>query len=365
MLRYLAKPFYLRPAGIRSFTAPSAGTVYAGKYTVTLIPGDGVGQEMAESVKQIFAAAKVPVEFEQFDLSGYNEVNDVSLLKQAADSIKRNKVALKGVLYTPINRLGHVSLNNILRKDLDVYSSVSIVKNLPINFPTRHQNVDFAIIRENTEGEYSGKEHSPVPGVVESLKIVTKEKTERIAKFAFDYALKNGRKKVTCIHKANIMKLGDGLFLSTCKEVSKLYSGSGIAFDDMIVDNASMQLVSKPGQFDVIVCGNLYGNILSNIGAGVIGGPGLVPGVNIGTNYAVFEPGCRHVGRDIEGQNSANPIAMILSAINMLRHLGVDQHANQIDSALTAVMKESKVLTRDLNGTASTTEFTQAVINKL
>ncbi|KND00261.1 isocitrate dehydrogenase, NAD-dependent [Spizellomyces punctatus DAOM BR117] len=340
------------------------GTVYGGQYTVTLIPGDGIGLEMATAVKTIFKAAHVPIEWEQFDLSGYTK-KDEGLLKQAMDSIRRNRVALKGILYTPVSRLGHSSLNVFLRKDLDIYASTSIIQNLPGSWPTRHKNVNFAIIRENTEGEYSGLEHTPVAGVVESLKVVTRAKTERIAKYAFDFALKNGRKKVTAIHKANIMKLGDGLFLNVCREVAKKYESSGIQFNDMIVDNASMQLVSKPSQFDVIVCGNLYGNILSNVGAAIVGGPGIVPGANFGSNYAVFEPGCRHVGKDIQGRNTANPTALLLSSIHMLRHLGLEDHANRISHALMKVIKESKVLTPDLGGAHSTTDFTLAVIGNL
>ncbi|KAJ3035066.1 isocitrate dehydrogenase (NAD(+)) idh1 [Rhizophlyctis rosea] len=339
----------------------SAGTVYGGIHTVTLIPGDGVGLEMSTAVKTIFKAAGVPVEWEQFDLSGYTE-RDEALLKQAMDSIRRNKVALKGILYTPVSRLGHSSLNGFFRRELDIYASISLIQNLPGNWPTRHKGVDFAIIRENTEGEYSGLEHTPIPGVVESLKVVTKAKTERIAKYAFDFALKNGRKKVTAIHKANIMKKGDGLFLNVCRDVAKLYESSGIQFADMIVDNASMQLVSKPSQFDVVVCGNLYGNILSNVGAALVGGPGVVSGANLGREYAVFEPGCRHVGKDIQGRNTANPTALLLSAIHMLRHLGLDEHANRISGALMKVIKESKVLTPDVRGVHSTTDFTLAVM---
>ncbi|KAI8817705.1 uncharacterized protein EV422DRAFT_212987 [Fimicolochytrium jonesii] len=340
------------------------GTVYGGQHTITLIPGDGIGMEMATAVKTIFGAAEVPIEWEQFDLSGYTKKDEV-LLKQAMDSIRRNKVALKGILYTPVSRLGHSSLNVFLRKDLDIFASTSIIQNLPGSWPTRHKNVNFTIIRENTEGEYSGLEHTPVPGVVESLKVVTRAKTERIAKYAFDFALKNGRKKVTAIHKANIMKLGDGLFLNTCREVAKQYESYGIEFKDMIVDNASMQLVSKPSQFDVIVCGNLYGNILSNVGAAIVGGPGLVPGANFGTHYAVFEPGCRHVGKDIQGRNQANPTALLLSAIHMLRHLHLHQHADRISAALNKVITESKVLTPDLGGKNTTTDFTKAVIANL
>ncbi|KAJ3159668.1 isocitrate dehydrogenase (NAD(+)) idh1 [Irineochytrium annulatum] len=320
---------------------------------------------MAQAVKTIFKAANVPIDWEVYDLSGETEHRNEALLAQAMDSIRRNKVALKGIIYTPVGRHGHTSLNVFLRKDLDIFASLTLIRNLQGNWPTRHKNVDLAIIRENTEGEYSGLEHTPVPGVVESLKVVTREKTERIARFAFDFALKNNRKKVTAIHKANIMKLGDGLFLRTCREVAKRYQSSGIKFEDMIVDNASMQLVSKPGQFDVIVCGNLYGNILSNVGAGIVGGPGLIPGANIGREYAVFEPGCRHVGSDQKGRNSANPTALLMSAIHMLRTLGLDDHATRISRALTEVLAEGRALTPDLKGNNTTTDFTLAVIAHL
>ncbi|TPX31165.1 isocitrate dehydrogenase (NAD+) [Synchytrium microbalum] len=341
------------------------GTKYGGKFTVTLIPGDGTGHELAASVKTIFKAAHVPVEWEIFDLSGYTEGRSNAVMKEAMDSIRRNKVALKGILHTPISKLGHTSFNVHLRRDLDVYASITLIRNFPGPWPARHKNVDFTIIRENTEGEYSGLEHQPVPGVVESLKVVTRAKTERIARFAFDYALKNDRKKVTIIHKANIMKLGDGLFLNVCREVAKQYESSGIKFDDMIVDNASMQLVSKPSQFDVIVCGNLYGTILSNVGAALVGGPGLIPGANIGREIAVFEPGCRHVGRQIMGRNEANPTAMLLSAVSMLRHLGLDGQARQITQAVNAVLSDGTCLTPDVGGTNTTTDFTLAVISNL
>ena len=194
-----------------------------------------------------------------------------------------------GILFTPLDRFGFTSLNVSMRQDLDIYASVCLIQNIP-GVESRHKNVNFAIIRENTEGEYSGLEHESVPGVVESLKVITARKSERIAKFAFDYALENGRKKVTCIHKANIMKLGDGLFLNSCRKVAKLYEHTGIKFEEMIVDNTAMQLVAKPQQFDVIVMPNLYGSIVSNVGAGLVGGPGIIPGANIGGEYAVFEP---------------------------------------------------------------------------
>ncbi|KAI8144256.1 isocitrate dehydrogenase, NAD-dependent [Fennellomyces sp. T-0311] len=333
------------------------------RHTVTLVPGDGVGKELSEAVKAVFAASNAPIEWEQFDLSGHVTTGD-TLMKDTLESLRRNKVGLKGTLYTPVSRLGHVSFNVSMRKDLDIYGSISLIKNIP-GVPSRFSNVDIAIIRENTEGEYSGLEHQSFPGVVESLKIVTRAKTERIARFAFDFALKNNRKKVTCIHKANIMKLGDGLFLKTCRDVAKEYEASGIQLNDMIVDNASMQLVSRPTQFDVLVMPNLYGSILSNVGAGLVGGPGIIPGGNFGREYAVFEPGCRHVGADISGSNVANPTAMILSSVMMLRHMGLEEHANRISNAVYRTIQSGKVKTRDMGGSSGTDEFTNAVISAL
>lgn len=232
-----------------------------------------------------------------------------------------------GILHTPVSRRGHISFNVALRQELDIYASIVLIKNIP-GYDTRHKDVDLCIIRENTEGEYSGLEHQSVAGVVESLKIITRAKSERIAKFAFSFALANNRKKVTCIHKANIMKLADGLFRNTFKAVAEDYPT--LETNDMIVDNASMQCVSRPQQFDVMVMPNLYGGILSNIGAGLVGGPGIVPGCNMGRDVAVFEPGCRHVGLDIKGKDQANPTALLLSGCMMLRHLGLDDHANRI-----------------------------------
>jgi len=251
-----------------------------------------------------------------------------------------------------------------MRQQLDIYASVVLCKSLK-GFPTRHSNVDFAIIRENTEGEYSGLEHQSYPGVVESLKVSTRYKAERIIRFAFDFALKNDRKKVTMVHKANIMKLGDGLYLNTFRRIAEEYKSSGIAFNDMIVDNTSMQLVAKPHQFDVMVMPNLYGAIVSNIGAALVGGPGVVPGCNIGREFALFEPGCRHVAKDIMGENKANPAAMILSATMMLRHLGLDAIANSITTATYDVISSGKARTKDMGGNATTGDFTAAVIANL
>ncbi|KAG6873772.1 isocitrate dehydrogenase (NAD(+)) idh1 [Termitomyces sp. Mi166 len=331
--------------------------------SVTLIPGDGIGAEITDSVKEIFDHVNAPIEWEQYDVSGMSSSGE-ALFKQAMESLKRNRVGLKGILFTPISPSGHISWNVAMRQQLDIYASVVLCKSLP-GFPTRHSNVDFAIIRENTEGEYSGLEHQSYPGVVESLKVSTRAKAERISRFAFDFALKNNRKKVTCVHKANIMKLGDGLFLNTFRRVAEEYKSSGIEFNDMIVDNTSMQLVARPGQFDVMVMPNLYGAIVSNIGAALVGGPGIVPGCNVGREYALFEPGCRHVANDIMGTNRANPAAMILSATMMLRHLGLDSIANSIATATFDVINSGKVRTADMGGSATTSEFTSAVIQKL
>ncbi|KAI9641013.1 isocitrate dehydrogenase (NAD(+)) idh1 [Ciborinia camelliae] len=339
-------------------------TKYGGKYTVTLIPGDGIGAEVAESVKTIFKADNVPVEWEQVDVSGVETGNKHSedLFRESIASLKRNKLGLKGILHTPVERSGHQSFNVALRQELDIYASIVLIKNIP-GYKTRHDNVDLCIIRENTEGEYSGLEHQSVPGVVESLKIITRAKSERIAKFAFSFALANNRKKVTCIHKANIMKLADGLFRKTFNDVAKEYPT--LETNDMIVDNASMQCVSRPQQFDVMVMPNLYGGILSNVGAALVGGPGLVPGCNMGREVAVFEPGCRHVGLDIKGKDQANPTAMILSGSMLLRHLGLDDHANRISKAVYDVIAEGAVRTRDMGGNNSTNQFTRAILDKM
>ncbi|KAL2021360.1 hypothetical protein VTK56DRAFT_7225 [Thermocarpiscus australiensis] len=341
-------------------------TKYGGKYTVTLIPGDGIGAEVAESVKTIFKADNVPITWEQIEVSGLDDATPTGRteekFQEAVASLRRNKLGLKGILHTPISRSGHQSFNVAMRQELDIYASISLVKNIP-GLKTRHQNVDLCIIRENTEGEYSGLEHQSVPGVVESLKIITRAKSERIAKFAFSFALANHRKKVTCIHKANIMKLADGLFRGTVARVAKDYPQ--LECNDMIVDNASMQCVSKPQQFDVMVMPNLYGGILSNIAAALVGGPGVVPGCNMGRDVAVFEPGCRHVGLDIKGKDQANPTALLLSGTMLLRHLGLDDHANRISNAVYDVIAQGKVRTRDMGGNATNKEFTRAILDSM
>ncbi|KJE93036.1 isocitrate dehydrogenase subunit 1 [Capsaspora owczarzaki ATCC 30864] len=351
-----------RLASTSAASTPISDTRYGGRQTVTLLPGDGIGPELADVVKTIFANARVPVDFEQINVNTKDLKSESDTLNEALLSLKRNKVGLKGTFHTPIGKGAHRSFNMHLRKELDLFANIVKCRTVP-GFATRHSNVDLVVIRENTEGEYSGLEHQSSPGVVEMLKVITRASSYRIAKFAFDYAIKNNRKKVTAVHKANIMKLGDGLFLKTCTEVSALYPN--IKFEPMIVDNASMQMVSKPGQFDVLVMPNLYGNIIGNIGAGLVGGAGIVPGINIGRDFAVFEPGARHVAKDIEGQNVANPTAMIFSSTLMLRHLNMSDHADLISQAVKRVIREGKFTTRDIGGTSTTTDFTKAVLEQI
>ncbi|KAK0099168.1 hypothetical protein PV326_000005 [Microctonus aethiopoides] len=330
-----------------------------GKTKCTLIPGDGVGPELVVSVQQVFKAANVPVEFEPYFLSEVNPTLSAPL-EQVSGSIARNKVCLKGILATPdFSHTGELqTLNMKLRKDLDLYSNVVHVKSLP-GIKSRHQNVDCVIIREQTEGEYSALEHESVTGVVECLKIVTAIKSQRIAKFAFDYAVKNKREKVTCVHKANIMKLGDGLFLKSCSEIAQLYPK--IQFETMIVDNCTMQMVSNPHQFDVMVTPNLYGNIIDNIASGLVGGAGVVAGASYSPECVVFEPGARHTYSEAVGKNVANPTAMLLCSVKLLNHINLKRYATQIRDALNQVLNDGKVRTKDLGGQSSTSDFTQAM----
>ncbi|GAB6024986.1 putative isocitrate dehydrogenase [NAD] subunit beta, mitochondrial [Chamberlinius hualienensis] len=333
------------------------------KIKCTLIPGDGVGPELVSAVQDVFKASGVPIQFEQFFMSEMHPSLSAPL-DDVSNSITQNGIALKGVLSTPFANLhGELqSLNMRLRQQLNLFANVVHIKSLP-GIKTRHTDLDFIIIREQTEGEYSALEHECVEGVVECYKIVTKKKSEQIAKFAFDYATKYGRKSVTAVHKANIMKLGDGLFLKSCEEISHLYPK--IKFRDMIIDNCTMQLVSKPHQFDVLVMPNLYGNIVDNLATGLVGGAGVVAGASYSADCVVFEPGARHAFSEAVGRNLANPTAMILCGCKMLRHVNLESYADMIKTALLHVLKTGKVRTRDLGGYASTTEFTHAVINSL
>jgi len=334
-----------------------------GKYPVTMIPGDGVGPEIMDSVQNVVKSVGAPIEFEVMHLSEVQHWNSQSL-EEVQASVKKNGVAIKGVINVPdINYGGELAnLNQRFRKELDLYANVVKVRSLP-GVPSKHKNIDLVIVREQTEGEYSALEHESIPGVVECLKVVTAEKSRRVAKFAFDYATKHGRKKVTCVHKANIMKLGDGLFMRSCKEIADLYPN--IEFETMIVDNTTMQLVSRPDQFDVMVMPNLYGNIIDNLAAGLVGGAGLVAGASYSADLAVFEPGARHTFDEGVGRNVANPTALLLATAKMLEHLGMQDKGLQVKTAVNKVLEEHKVKTRDLGGFATTSQFTQAVVDHL
>ncbi|XP_069488521.1 isocitrate dehydrogenase [NAD] subunit beta, mitochondrial isoform X2 [Ambystoma mexicanum] len=334
-----------------------------GAFHVTMIPGDGVGPELMQSVKDVFKAADVPVVFDEFHLSEVQNMASEERLEEVLESMKLNRVAIKGKIHTPMEYKGELSSYEMkLRRKLDLFANVVHVCSLP-GYETRHNNLDLVIIREQTEGEYSSLEHESAEGVIECLKIITRVKSNRIAKFAFDYATKKNRSKVTAVHKANIMKLGDGLFLQCCEEVSKLYPK--IEYETIIIDNCCMQLVQNPYQFDVLVMPNLYGNIIDNLAAGLVGGAGVVPGESYSAEYAVFETGARHPFAHAVGRNIANPTAMILTASNMLRHLNLDHHSNLILEAVKKVIKDGKMRTHDMGGYATSADYTQAVISNL
>jgi len=331
------------------------------KHTITLIPGDGIGPEIVAATVQIIEASGVDIEWETHIIGAQAlEKFGDTLPEPTLESIKRNRVALKGPLTTPIGK-GFTSVNVGLRKALDLYANIRPVKALP-NVESRYPELDLVIVRENTEDLYAGLEHVVVPGVVESIKIITEKASTRIAEYAFQYAVANNRKKVSAIHKANIMKLSDGLFLECFYNVSKKYPK--IEADDKIVDNACMQLVMRPEQFDTMVLENLYGDIVSDLCAGLIGGLGLAPGSNIGEQGAVFEA-VHGSAPDIAGQGVANPTALLMSGIMMLRHIGETDAAVRVEKAMMDVFIEGEVRTKDLGGAAKTAEFANAIIDKL
>jgi isocitrate dehydrogenase (NAD+) len=330
-------------------------------HTITLIPGDGIGPEVTEAVLRVLNAAGVAIDWERHDAGVLAfERTGRALPPELIESIRRHKVALKGPVTTPIAE-GFTSVNVGLRKALDLYANLRPVSNLP-GAPARFSGIDLVIVRENTEDLYAGLEHEVVPGVVESLKIITEKASTRIAKFAFEHARRHRRKKVTAIHKANIMKLGDGLFLESVRTVSRQYSD--IKYDEKIVDAACMHLVLNPAQFDVLVMPNLYGDIVSDLCAGLVGGLGVVGAANLGTEMAVFEA-VHGSAPDIAGKNYANPTALLLSAVMMLRHIDEGQAADRIAAALGHVLDSGSAKTRDLGGTASTFEFADAVCRAL
>ena len=332
------------------------------QHKITLLPGDGIGPEVTAAVVAIIECVGVDVEWEKYFVGSEALARFGDPLPQEVlDSILRNKVALKGPVTTPVGT-GFASINVRLRKTLDLYANLRPVRSMP-NIITRFEDVDVIVVRENTEDLYSGLEHEVVPGVVESLKIITERASTRIARFAFAYARTHGRKKVTAVHKANIMKLSDGLFLQCFRKVAQEYPG--IEADDKIVDNLCMQLVTDPHQFDVLLLENLYGDIVSDLAAGLVGGLGVVAGANIGENGAVFEA-VHGSAPDIAGQNKANPLALLQSAVLMLQHIGEMEPAKRIQDAIVKVLASGdEHRTRDIGGTGNTSDFTAAMCEAL
>jgi len=331
------------------------------KHKITLIPGDGIGPEVTKPTLEIIKAAGVKIEWETY-LAGAEALkkHGTTIPKQLMDSFERNRVALKGPVTTPVGE-GFTSVNVALRQTFHLYANLRPIKNLP-GVKARYQGIDLIVVRENTEGLYSGIEHEVIPGVVESLKIMTEKACTKISKFAFDFARRNGRKKVAAVHKANIMKMSDGLFLDCARKVAASYKTIG--FSDVIVDNACLQLVINPWQFDVLLMENLYGDILSDLAAGLVGGLGVVPGANLGDDHALFEA-VHGSAPDIKGKNIANPSAMIQAAIMMLRHLSEKAAANRISLALERVLMRGEILTPDLGGTATTKKFADAIVREI
>jgi len=330
-------------------------------HKVTLIPGDGIGPEVTNAAVRVLEATGVKFEWESFSAGAeaYDKYHEY-IPKELIESIERTRVALKGPVTTPIGG-GFASINVELRKMFELYANFRPIRNLP-HIPTRYPDVDLIIIRENTEGLYSGIEHEVVPGVVESLKIITEKASTRIARFAFEYARKNKRKKIHAIHKANIMKMSDGLFIRCSRNISKEYPE--ITYGEHIVDNTCMQLVMNPYQYDMLLMENLYGDILSDLCAAFVGGLGFVPGANFGDHCAIFEA-VHGSAPDIAGKNLANPTAVLRSGLLMLRHLGEDEAATKIRNALEKVYRDRDKLTRDVGGKSGTSQFADSIIDAM
>ncbi len=329
---------------------------------VTLIPGDGIGPELAEATRRVLDASGVKFEWEVVEAGEAVMAKEGTPLPQSVlDSILRNRVALKGPITTPVG-VGFRSVNVALRQTLGLYANLRPVRSIP-GLKTRYDDVDLVIVRENTEDLYAGIEHMVGPDAAESIKIITRAASERIARFAFEYAVTNGRRKVTAVHKANIMKFSDGLFLESCRTIAALYEGR-IAFEDRIVDNMCMQLVQKPELYDVLVLPNLYGDIVSDLCAGLVGGLGVAPGANIGTEAAVFEA-VHGSAPKYAGQNKANPTALMLSGVLLLRHIGAQAAAERVENAIRAVIADGRTVTYDLGGSAGTSEFADAIVARL
>jgi isocitrate dehydrogenase (NAD+) len=331
-------------------------------HRVTVIPGDGIGPEVTRAAMRVVEAAGVSIEWEIVQAGAEMVARyGTAVPDEVINAIVKNRVALKGPITTPIG-VGFSSANVTLRKRLNLYANVRPVRSLP-GVKTRFENVDLVVIRENSEDLYSGLEHIVVPGVVESLKIITEAASLRIGRYAFEYAREAGRRKVTAVHKANIMKLADGLFLECMRQAAREYPE--IEYEELIVDNTCMQLVMRPEIFDVMVMENLYGDIISDLCAGLVGGLGLTPSANVGDNGIVMYEAVHGSAPDIAGRNLANPVALILSAVMMLRHLGETDAANRVEQAVLEVLADGRHRTRDLGGTATTTEVTEAIIARL
>ncbi|MDP2935247.1 MAG: isocitrate/isopropylmalate dehydrogenase family protein [Dehalococcoidia bacterium] len=330
-------------------------------HRITLIPGDGIGPELSQATRRVLEATGIVFEWEVQEageavMSRYG----TPLPDHVLESIRRNRVALKGPITTPVGK-GFRSVNVALRQSLDLYANLRPCRSLP-GVKTPFPDVDLVVVRENTEDLYAGVEHMVGEDAAESIKIITRKASQRIARFAFQYAIRNGRRRVTAVHKANIMKLSDGLFLESCRQVAAEFPQ--IEFDDRIVDNMCMQLVQKPGLYDVLLAPNLYGDIISDLCAGLIGGLGVAAGANLGDSSAVFEA-VHGSAPKYAGQNLANPTALILSGVLMLEHLGEVQAAGRVKKALEAVLAEGKSVTFDLGGHAGTSEMADAIINML
>lgn len=331
------------------------------KHKITLIPGDGIGPEVTSATQRLLEAAGADIEWNAVE-AGANalKIHGTTLPDQVLDSIKRTKVALKGPITTPVGE-GFTSVNVTLRKQLNLFANVRPISS-KYGISSKYLDVDMVIVRENTEDVYSGLEQDIAPGVAQTLKIITTVASDRIARFAFEYAKRENRKTVHAVHKANIMKKSDGLFLKSCRQIAKEFPG--IEYREVIVDNCAMQMVMRPEQFDVLVLTNLYGDIISDLGAGLVGGLGLVPGANYGENLAVFEA-VHGSAPDIAGKNIANPLAVMLSAEQMMRYLGEDHVANHVKHAIIVLLTEKQYLTPDMGGKATTTELTDALIREI
>lgn len=331
-------------------------------YKVTLIPGDGIGPEISESVKAIYSAAKVPITWEERDVTPVIVNGRSTIPQEAIDSIHQTTVALKGPLATPIGK-GHVSLNLTLRRTFKLFANVRPCRSI-VGFKTPYDDVNSVLIRENTEGEYSGIEHEVVDGVVQSIKLITMDASERVARYAFQYARLNKRPHVTAVHKASIMKMSDGMFLQACRKVKQDFPD--IKYDEDILDRVCLRIVQNPAPFSdrVMVMPNLYGDILSDMCAGLIGGLGLTPSGNIGRDASIFEA-VHGSAPDIAGQGKANPTALLLSSLMMLRHMGLSQYADRIEKATLETIAEGKHITGDLGGKASTQQYTEAILKRL